>query len=399
MADLIAFESDKNLELAFVPAAEWTPVERIAQPQAVFLTGATGFLGAFLLRELLRQTTADIYCLVRAAHTDEAGIRIRRNLEHYQLWDNRFQGRIRPVAGDLAAPLLGLSAKCFQTLAETIDVIHHNGALVNFAYPYLHLRAANVLGTLEILKLAASTRVKPLHFVSTLGVFSPADSQGKDMIDETASPEHGETLPIGYTQSKWMAERALVRARSFDLPICIHRPGRVAGDSRTGACQTGDFFWRLIRACIRMAKIPYGEGWVKLAPVDYVCQAIVYFSLQAGLLGKNFHYFNPHSMPMRQFIQWMRSYGYWLEHVSYEQWRANLIDIAALAPESNETSIAPFFWGGSRGADEGGYQLSCQNTLAALSGTSIVCPPMDAALLETYFSYFVRIGFLDAPVL
>jgi thioester reductase-like protein len=290
--------------------------------------------------------------------------------------------------------------KCFQTLAETIDVIYHNGALVNFAYPYHHLRAANVLGTLEVLKLAASTRIKPLHFVSTLGVFSPADSQGKDFIDETTSPAHGETLRLGYTRSKCMAEHLMVRARSYGLPVCIHRPGRVAGDSRTGACHTSDFFWRLIRACIRMAKIPSGEGWVSLAPVDYVCRAIVYTSRQVELLGENFHYFNPDSMPLRQFTRWMRSYGYWLEHCPYEQWCANLIDMAVLAPESNETSLAPFFWGGGlQGSDEGGYQFSCQNTLTALSGSSIVCPPVDAALLETYFSYLVRIGFLDAPVL
>src|SRR5205823_5245532 len=118
-------------------------------PSAVLLTGVTGFLGAFLLHELLQQTQADIYCLVRAADAEHAILRIRRNLETYLLWDARLEERIIPVIGDLSQPRLGLAEPQFQALSRQIDLIYHNGAAVNFIYPYQQLKATNVLGTQE----------------------------------------------------------------------------------------------------------------------------------------------------------------------------------------------------------------------------------------------------------
>ncbi len=393
------FDLDKKLGIDFVPANIRMPLEQITEPRAVFLTGATGFLGAFLLGELLQQTSAEVYCLVRAAAEAEARERLRRSLVAYQLWDERFNGRICPVVGDLALPYFGLSAEAFQSLAEKIDLIYHNGALVNFTIPYANLRAPNVFGTLEVLKLACQAKVKPVHFVSTLGVFSAAVYSGRGLIREDIQPERGETLLIGYTQSKWMAERLVSLARDQGLPVCIHRPGRVVGHSQTGACQTNDFFWKIIKACISIGKISRLGDELELLPVDYLCQAIVYFSRQPALWGKNFHYFNPHPLPINQVVRWLNDYGYWLEQVPFEEWRSTLIDIAVASPDSNEAAIAPLFWNNPVGSSEGDIQFDCQNTLAALAGTSIVCPPVSPALLETYFSYFVRLGFLNAPAL
>ena len=81
---------------------------------AIFLTGATGFLGAFLLHELLQQTRADIYCLVRAANIEEGNRRLRNTLAQYLLWSEPLAHRIIPVLGDLALPTLGLSSDEFD---------------------------------------------------------------------------------------------------------------------------------------------------------------------------------------------------------------------------------------------------------------------------------------------
>jgi len=91
------------------------------------LTGATGFLGAFLLSELLVSTRANVYCLVRAAGTDAGYRKIEDRLKSLGLWAPAFGGRIIPLVGDLASPLLGLTHRRFDELARTIDVIYHNG--------------------------------------------------------------------------------------------------------------------------------------------------------------------------------------------------------------------------------------------------------------------------------
>lgn len=122
--------------------------EYINNPSSIFLTGATGFLGAFLLDELLKQTEAKVYCLVRRCSDLEEGIkRIKDNLAFYQLWHKSYKTRIVPVLGDLSQPNLGLSLKDFQQLAIEIDVIHHCGALVKWNRSYEELKPINVLGT------------------------------------------------------------------------------------------------------------------------------------------------------------------------------------------------------------------------------------------------------------
>jgi acyl carrier protein len=110
---------------------------QVSHPKHILLTGATGFLGAFLLKELLQQTEAHIYCLVRAANRSEGLSRLQTTLEKYQLWHPAFNhSRIIPILGDLAQPLLGLAPQEFARLAAQIDTIYHNGADVNFFKSY-----------------------------------------------------------------------------------------------------------------------------------------------------------------------------------------------------------------------------------------------------------------------
>ncbi|MFM6306724.1 MAG: SDR family oxidoreductase, partial [Dolichospermum sp.] len=145
---------------------------------------ATGFLGAYLLSELLHKTTADIYCLTRCINREDGKNRLQKDLEFYLLWEETFSDRIIPVVGDLSQPLLGLSEEDFKKLAKTIDIIYHNGAYVNSARPYSSLKPANVLGTQEVIRLASILQTKPIHFTSTLGFFfNDTNLENKKIIE------------------------------------------------------------------------------------------------------------------------------------------------------------------------------------------------------------------------
>ena len=114
----------------------------------ILLTGATGFLGAHLLRELLAATTARVWCLVRARDAGTRGGASRRRPRATELPGLPPAASCRcratwPSRGS------GLSPARFSELARTVDIIYHAGALVNFIYPYQELRAANVTGTRE----------------------------------------------------------------------------------------------------------------------------------------------------------------------------------------------------------------------------------------------------------
>ncbi|MDM8563228.1 SDR family oxidoreductase [Candidatus Marithioploca araucensis] len=164
---------DLKAEAILEPAIQfYNPLSKnLVEPKSIFLTGATGFLGAYLLDELLHKTTANIYCLVRCNHFDEGQQRLQSHLQFYSLWKETFSSRIIPVVGDLSKPRFGLSEAQFSDLAGQIDIIYHNGAQVSFIRPYSALKAINVLGTIEILRLAGLIQTKPVHFISTLAVF------------------------------------------------------------------------------------------------------------------------------------------------------------------------------------------------------------------------------------
>ncbi|NEU73789.1 non-ribosomal peptide synthetase [Hassallia byssoidea VB512170] len=373
------------------------PVEQIAEPARIFLTGATGFLGAFLLYELLQQTNADIYCLVRSSNVEEGKKKIQANLESYSLWNECFSSRIILVIGDLSQPLFGLSNQQFQLLASTIDVIYHNGALVNFVDPYPKLKAANVLGTQEVLRLASQIQVKPVHYISTFSVFALVDFTKDRVFRENDSLDHGGSLVGGYQQSKWVAEKLVTIARTRGLPVCIYRPGRVSGHSQTGICKTDDLISRMIKGCIQLGSVPDLNTMMDMTPVDYASKSIIYLSRQKKSLGENFHIFNPHPAYWNNLVTWIRSFGYSLQQISYDKWRAELLKVAEHSPDN---ALYPLIHTFNEEAADGNsvkVQFDTQNTLDHLVGTSINCPQISAELLSTYLSYYIRSGFLEAP--
>jgi amino acid adenylation domain-containing protein/thioester reductase-like protein len=393
---------DLNAEAILDPAirADGSLGQPATEPRIIFLTGATGFLGAFLLYELLQQSQADIYCLVRSPDAGSGKKRLQSSLDSYSLWDESFSDRIVPVVGSLSDPLLGLAEEQFQVLASQVDVIYHNGAWVNFIYPYETLKAANVLGTEEVLRLASQVKLKPVHFISTTSVFPTIDATGKMAVGEQEICTQPESLDGGYSQSKWVAEKLVMMARERGIPVSIYRPGRISGHSETGACNANDFLYRAIIGCIELGSAPEGDIKFNIAPADYVSRAIVHLSRQPASLGKAFHLVNPRPLHLSELVSWIRSLGYPLQQVNYDSWREELLAIAASSPDHPIYPLVPLFPGRvsrSPAPNSTAPQFDCQNTLAGLAGTSIICPPADTKLLRTYFSYLMQSGFLDAP--
>ncbi|MDQ3942204.1 MAG: amino acid adenylation domain-containing protein, partial [Actinomycetota bacterium] len=202
--------------------------------QNVFLTGATGFLGAFLLDSLFSRTNATIHYLVRprkGQDTDPISF-IRANLQRYDLWESGHAQRIVPVAGDLSEPLLGMPEDAFEALAREMDIVIHAGAVVNMIYPYEALEPVNVNGTREVLHLACLYKTKPGHHVATNGIFTPGTPLCEEDVDLDALAEARED---GYGQSKWVAEKLVWQAAERGLPVSVYRPGNISGHSSSGA--------------------------------------------------------------------------------------------------------------------------------------------------------------------
>jgi thioester reductase-like protein len=364
------------------------------EPTAIFLTGVTGFIGAFLLEELLQQTQADIYCLVRASDIESGKQRIQKNLESYCIWDESKSSRINPIVGDLSQQFLGLTDEQFKLIAEKIDVIYHCGAQVKWTYPYKFLKPSNVLGTLEIIRLACQSKIKPLHFISTVGVFSSPD-YGASIVTEQEHLENSGKIYGGYSQSKWIAEKLVSIAGSRGLPITIHRPN-TEGHSKTGVFNKHDHLCKIIKGCIQLGSVPTDLDWiVASAPIDFVSKAIIYLSKQRESLGKVFHLVNPNPIPWNELINLIYDFGYPLKRLDYTVWKKTLMEHIQHHRENELYTLSPLF------SDDLLEHVKlpifdCQNLLDGLKKTSILCPQIDSNLLSTYFSYFVQSGFLKA---
>lgn len=367
--------------------------KNVLEPKAILLTGATGFLGAYLLEELLQKTSADIYCLVRCSNIEEGKNRLQKNLEFYSLWQDDFNSRIVPIVGDLGKPLFGLSQLAFEGLAAIIDIIYHNGAWVNSARPYSTLKPVNVLGTQEVLRLASREQTKPVHFVSTLGVFLGDNQEEIGRITEMDSPNFV-NLQGGYRQSKWVAEQLVMVAQKRGLPACIYRPSRIIGNSKTGINGNfQDFLCILLKGCIQLKKFPDLNTQIDIVPVDYVSQAIVGLSQQKNHAGQVFHLINSQLIFWETFFNSLQLLGYSLEKVDYDNFYAELKYQLSQSPKNKVYSSLLLLLKLSKLFSSDKLEFDATRTLIELTELSISCPVIDEKLLSLYFSYFQKVGY------
>ncbi len=363
-------------------------------PADVLLTGATGFLGAFVLAELLEQTRAVVHCLVRAESEEEGRARVLANLAAYGLDRTASLSRIAPVIGDLTHPGLGLPADALAELAGSLDAIYHCGAVVNWVYPYTALRPANVDGTREMLRLATMGRPIPFHFVSTVGVFSSA-AYASASVSESEPLAASGPLAVGYAQSKWVAEQMVRTAAARGVPTTIHRPS-VGSDSRSGAFNPRDHNWLTLRGCVELGGAPRLPLPLQLAPVDFVASAIVRVSLRPEHYGRTFHLVNPTRATWEDLFSAARSYGYALAELPADEWIAALARAVATQRSTELSGLLPFFTDSIREASL--PYFDCLETEAALARDGLVCPPLDDALLKRSVDQLVESGFLDPPL-
>jgi amino acid adenylation domain-containing protein/thioester reductase-like protein len=361
----------------------------------LFLTGATGFIGAFLLQELLTQhPNARIYCLVRANSIGEASDRLKTIMKRYEIWKDGFGERIIPILGDLEKPCFGLDEQQFRKLADRIDVIYHSGAYVNLIYPYSALRAANVGGTLEVLRLATLTQTIPLHYISTIDVFHAQQYNGSTPILESDELPSAEGYFEGYAQSKWVAEKLVMAARDRGLPTVIYRLGMITGHSQTGSSQLGNLICRMIKGFIQLGNAPDLDMEMVLAPVDYTVKAIAALSVDQTTIGQTFHIVSPHRLSLRQFVSDINALGHRIDLIPDDVWCRQLTKLSpdnALKPTVSMFTYNDRYGGtpietGTFVAQTHDNQLATQYLQAA----QIDCPAITQATLQAYIDYLCR---------
>jgi amino acid adenylation domain-containing protein/thioester reductase-like protein len=397
----IDFDAEAILPKDIYPEEmEYMPIEN---PQNIFLTGASGFLGGFLLEELLKKTMATIYCLVRANNTIEAEHKLFVNLKEKYIAVETYKHRIVALPGDLAQPRFGFSEETFELLTKKIDVIYHNGATVNFLYPYEFLKAANVDSVKEVLRLAKAKRLKPIHYISTLGVFTSLHlNRSISIINEDQPLDFGDQLFMGYSETKWVAEKLLCEAKKRQFPICIYRFMEVTGHNKTGVSNTKSLDMAFLKGCVEMGimeDLPIKKYYT---PVDYLAQAIVYLSQQAASIGQNFHLHNPNPINQKELVKMLNDLGYPVAFSPYETWVQKIIEdpqnpLYVYQPlftekwaEENITVIEMF-------AEQRRPRYGFQHAMSGLAESGLTCPKIDREYMRRCLDYLIQTGYISVP--
>ncbi|KAI0251949.1 alpha-aminoadipate reductase Lys1p [Lactifluus subvellereus] len=304
----------------------------------VFLTGATGFLGGFILRCLLsRESVKKVICIVRSSTDAKAAERLRQSASARGVWDESWvrTARLEVLCGDLDMDAFGLSPHLWDRITKEADVVIHNGALVHWVYPYEKLRSANVLGTLRAIEFACLGKPKRFIFVSST---SAIDTEYYVRLSESLSREGGGVseddplegsrtgLKTGYGQSKWVSEKLLFEAGKRGLCGYIIRPGYVVGDAETAVTNTDDFIWRLVKGCIQLGLVPDIDNTINMVPVNHVafCITLAAVSPHQGA-GMTALHVRARPLPTYNAIfSSLSRYGFATERCEYLIWRRKL---------------------------------------------------------------------------
>jgi thioester reductase-like protein len=255
----------------------------------IFLTGATGYIGASLLQKWLMSTDATFNLLIRG----KRGVQPRERISHVlaELFPgagtDRFTGRIRIVAGDVALERFGLEEREYRDLAARTSHLIHCAAAARFDLEITEARRINVGGTRNVLDFAGEClSLEKIDYIGTAYVAGRRTGiVTEDELDEGQG--HNNT----YEESKFEAEK-LVRESYGELPVTILRPSIVICDSRTGRASDFNGFYRALRM--------YWHGFLKflpgdpstpmdLVPVDYVTDAAYTISNYTGSIGECYH--------------------------------------------------------------------------------------------------------------
>jgi amino acid adenylation domain-containing protein/thioester reductase-like protein len=303
--------------------------------QNILLTGATGFLGSYLLNELLETTEADIYCLVRGENKKSATRRLFDNLDFYfqGKYTHPVSNRIFVIHGDIALERFGLTEAEYHDLTGKIDNIIHAAALAkNFGH-YSDFERDNVLGTKNIINFSLVSG-KKLDYISSLGVVGrPKRKEGLEILRYTENDFYiGQNYLFNpYIRTKFEAENLIFKAIKVGLDASIYRVGILSGRYSDGVFQINiqdNTFYNFLKSVIELGIALKSNEDVHLdfTPVDYSSKAIVALSGMKESGGKVFHIINHNILKANDLMRAFKELGITVKSLDNESYQKYLTD-------------------------------------------------------------------------
>ncbi|MCL2535388.1 MAG: thioester reductase domain-containing protein [Nocardiaceae bacterium] len=364
-----------DLELGkFIDTATLTAAPDLPAPagmvRTVLMTGATGYLGRFLCLswlERLAESDGTLICIARGSDADAARRRIDDAIDSGDAELSAHFGaladtHLEVLAGDLAEPDMGLDHATWERLSRSVDLVVHCAALVNHVLPYSQLFGPNVVGTAEIVKLAITTRLKPVDYLSTVAVAAlpGGGTLGEDEDVRRASPVRplDDSYANGYATSKWAGEVLLREAHDLcGLPVAVFRSDMILAHTRyAGQLNVPDMFTRLLLSIVATGLAPRSfyrldaDGNRQRAhydglPADFTAEAVTKLGAEATSGYHTYNVLNTHDddISLDRIVDWLIESGHPIERIDdYDEWlRRFRSAIEGLPDPQRQHSVLP----------------------------------------------------------
>lgn len=407
---------EKFIDAQTITAAPTLP--RATATATVLLTGANGYLGRFLCLEWLERldkTGGTLVCIVRGKDADTARQRLDdafdsgdpELIRHYRELADR---RLEVLAGDISEPNLGLADAIWNRLADTVDLIVHPAALVNHVLPYDQLFGPNVVGTAEVIRLAITTRIKPVTYLSTVAVAAQIQpskfEEDGDVREISPARAIDDGYANGYGNSKWAGEVLLREAHDrCGLPVAVFRSDMILAHSRFGGqLNVPDIFTRLLLSLVATGIAPFSfyetdaDGHRRRAhydglPADFTAEAITTLGAKVRNGFQTFDVLNPHDdgISLDEFVDWLIESGHPIQRIDdYQEWLSRFeTALRALPERQRHASMLPLLHAYRRpGTPIRGSAIPAKGFTAAVQAANIGpdndIPHLTPALIDKY---------------
>jgi nonribosomal peptide synthetase DhbF len=232
----------------------------------ILVSGANGFFGIHLLKELQQLGIAPLKALVRAASVDEAWERLNLAEQQFRIELQRHQLKLVPC--DLSLPGCGLSTQASMHLLDGINTVVHAGACVNFTASPEQLMNTNAGGTTQLLKLARDAGVRRFVQVSSLAVCNGLNLGDQQPVPETPLFDQAKGALSSYGQSKLLAEQSCYRFAADGLGVSVLRLPYLLASQTRSALNPHGYLDVVMRAALRIGASFEEPFSVHALPVD-----------------------------------------------------------------------------------------------------------------------------------
>jgi len=269
----------------------------------IMLLGSTGYLGIYILKDLLENTESNIYLLIRGDTAEAAEERLKKKIRFYfaESLYNKNKSRIIVLNGDISKEYFGLADDVYNDISDVVECIINSAGNVKHYGKYEDFYKTNVLGTRNLVNFAGNRRLKDLNHISTMSVAYGNEACRKYYYFTEYENCSGLDYDNYYVKTKQEAERIIQEARNKGINCNIYRIGNLVFNSDTGGFQENiseNDFYKTMKSYIKVLAFPRIESMTfDFSPVDYVSRAIALL-LAANLKNENYHVYNSNYLNM-----------------------------------------------------------------------------------------------------